>query len=421
MRLRDWDQNLKARLYGEGLINILYWMFFPFMAVYFSDAFGKEVAGILLVVSQLLGVLANLIGGRCADRFGRKRIMLISTIGEALCFLLFAFANSPWFDSPVLSFICFAGLGIFNMLYYPASDAMIADLVEPKHRNEVFAVFHTAASMAIVIGPILGGFLFFSHFFALLLASAGASFLLAAMIAWYVRETAVSHSLAKGESVDKRQWKQMIVDQLKDYGVIVKDRNFMLFIIAGILIAQTFIQLDLAVAVYVTQAIPVQKLFSLGIWSVYTGGATFFGWLIALNGILVVLFTVWVNRWVSQFPVGRIFIVSSLMYGVSMLIFGSSTALWVAIAAVVFLTIAELLVIGLQESFVSELSPKHMRGQYFAASSLRYSIGRTFAPMAIPLADWVGYFWMFFILGGIAFTGAWVYHILFRRLKQETG
>lgn len=62
MRIRDWDHNLKARLYGEALMNTTFWMFFPFMAIYFADSFGKETASMLLIVSQLFSVVANLMG-----------------------------------------------------------------------------------------------------------------------------------------------------------------------------------------------------------------------------------------------------------------------------------------------------------------------------------------------------------------------
>ncbi len=63
MKWKDWDLNLKVRLLGEFLTNVLFWMFFPFMAIYFSEHLGKELAGILLIASQLIGVFTNLIGG----------------------------------------------------------------------------------------------------------------------------------------------------------------------------------------------------------------------------------------------------------------------------------------------------------------------------------------------------------------------
>ena len=200
--------------------------------------------------------------------------------------------------------------------------------------------------------------------------------------------------------------------------MILSDRNFMLFIVAGILVAQTFMQLDLTVAVYVKEAISQQTLFSFGNRSIQTGGAEFFGWLLALNGFLVALLTVIVTRWVNRFPEGRVFILSSLLYGVSMWVFGSSTALWVAVAGMIFLTAGELAVVGIQEGFVSKLAPQNMRGQYFAAASLRFSIGRAIAPVAIPATAWVGYGWTFFLLGICAFVSAGVYQLLFRRLNR---
>lgn len=81
MKIRDWDINLKIRLFGEAMMNITYWMFFPFLSIYFADTFGKNKAGFLFVFSQIFSVIANLLGGYCADRFGRKRMMVFSSLG----------------------------------------------------------------------------------------------------------------------------------------------------------------------------------------------------------------------------------------------------------------------------------------------------------------------------------------------------
>ena len=48
MRIRDWDPNLRIRLYSEAMMNITFWMFFPFLTIYFADEFGKNKAGLLL-------------------------------------------------------------------------------------------------------------------------------------------------------------------------------------------------------------------------------------------------------------------------------------------------------------------------------------------------------------------------------------
>ena len=295
---------------------------------------------------------------------------------------------------------------------------MIADVVAEENRNQVFATFYTASNLAVVVGPVLGGFFFFQHRFELLLASGVPLLFLSVLIQKYVRETAwlrEGNAPASGNG----RWIAFAKQNLRDYRIIFSDFNFMLFILAGILVSQTFMQLDLIIAVYVTESIPVQTLLQWGSFKVETGGAGFFSWLITENGLMVVLFTVWITKMIRSFHEKNVFVTSSLLYGLSMILLGMTHLWWLAFLAIFIFTIAEILVVGLQDSFISKLAPESMRGQYFAAASLRFSIGKTIAPAAIPLSAWVGYPWTFAILGLIAFTGAFMYHLMFRNLRHR--
>ncbi|WP_270182430.1 MDR family MFS transporter [Alkalihalobacillus sp. CinArs1] len=417
MKLRDWDRNLKIRLFGEGMINVLFWMFFPFMAIYFSDSFGKGMAGLLLVLSQVFGVLANLVGGYCADKYGRKRMMVIAAYGQGITFLLFAYANSPWLDSPMLTFISFSILGIFGALYWPASHAMVADVVDEKDRNTVFAVFYTALNISVVVGPILGGIFFFQYRFGLLLTAAIVSFGIAVVISTFIRETAPEQMDKKLVKDSSTKWYGFMKEQLRDYKVIVQDRVFLLFILAGIFVAQTFMQLDLLIAVYLSESVPEQSV----LFNIQADGKQIFGWLIAENGLLVALLTVYMTTRMNHFKEKTVFIASCFIYTFSMLVFGFTTHVWVLVFAMFLFTMAELMVVGIQEGFVSRLAPEHMRGQYFAAASLRFTIGRTIAPLAIPLTALVGFTWTFSIIGLLAIIAALLYYVMFRlrEAKEE--
>ncbi|WP_226659456.1 MDR family MFS transporter [Pseudalkalibacillus hwajinpoensis] len=413
MRIRDWDRNLKIRLFGEGMMNILFWMFFPFMAIYFSDSFGKGMAGLLLVLSQVVAVIANLVGGYCADQYGRKQMMFLSAIGQGLTFIVFALANSPWFDSPMLTFISFSILGIFGSLYWPASHAMVADVVEEKDRNTVFAVFYTALNISVVVGPILGGLFFFQHRFSLLLIAALVSFSLAVLIAIFIRETAPEKRQNSLVTDSSTKWTKFIWTQLQDYRVIAKDKIFLLFILAGVLVAQTFMQLDLLIAVYLSEKVPEQAVFHFLGTSIIADGNRIFSWLISENGLLVALLTVYMTSKMNQFKERNVFIISCLIYALSMILFGNVTSVWLLVIAMFVFTMGELMVVGIQEGFVSRLAPEHMRGQYFAAASLRFTIGRTLAPAAIPLTAILGFQWTFYMISFLAVSAGILYYVMF--------
>jgi MFS transporter, DHA1 family, multidrug resistance protein B len=418
MRIRDWDPNLKVRLFSEAMMNITFWMFFPFLTIYFADAFGKNKAGFLLVFSQIFSVIANLMGGYCADRFGRKRMMVLSAIGQGLSFLLFAAASSPWLQSPWIGFIAFAIAGVFGSFYWPASQAMVADVVEEKDRNSVFAIFYTSINIAVVIGPILGAIFYVNYRFQLLLVAGIICILLGLILAKWTRETA---PLQKVETLKAdRKWYYFLQDQLKDYTLIIKDKTFLLFIIAGILAGQTFMQLDLLFPVYMKDVIDLQTLFSIGDWSFTIKGEQAFGIVLAENGFLVALLTVVITKWMGNFKERNVFVLSSVVYAISIFMFSQTHWIWGFIIAMAVFTFAELMGAGIQQSFVSKLAPEHMRGQYFAAASLRFTISRTIAPLSIPLTVWIGYEWTFIVLCLLALASAGLYWLMFYSFEKRT-
>jgi len=406
MRIRDWDHNLKIRLFGEAAMNITFWMFFPFLTIYFADEFGKEKAGLLLILSQVLSVFANLIGGYCADRFGRKKMMVYSSLGQGFCFFLFAIASSPWLDSPLIAFIAFAFVGFFGSIYWPASQAMVADVVDEKDRSSVFAVFYTSINIAVVLGPVLGAIFYVHYRFQLLLVAAIICIGLAFVLWKWTRETAPTITTL-GTSNESSKWYSVLAKQIKDYGIIFSDKTFFLFILGGVLAGQTFMQLDLLLPVYSNEVIQQQTLLSLGDWSFKVSGEQAFGIILAENGFLVALLTVVVTKWMTKYRERNVFVLSASIYGVAMLLFGQTEWIWGLILAMAVFTFGELMVVGLQQSFISKIAPEHMRGQYFAAASLRFTIGKTIAPMSIPLSLWVGYQWTFIILALLAFLSAY--------------
>ena len=110
---------------------------------------------------------------------------------------------------------------------------------------------------------------------------------------------------------------------------------------------------------------------------------------------------------------------SAILYGVSMLIFPITSWFWMFVLAMAVFTFAELMVVGVQQSFISKLAPEEMRGQYFAAASLRYTIGRMIAPLSIPMTAWFGFGWTFTILALLAFASGIIYYWMFQLFEKQ--
>lgn len=408
MKIRDWDINLKIRLFGEGMMNITYWMFFPFLTIYFAEEFGKGKVGLLLIFSQLFSVFANLLGGYSADRFGRKRMMVFSSLGQGFFFLLFACANSPWITSPWTAFISYSFIGFFGSLYVPASQAMVVDLVPEKERSHVFAVFYTFLNITIVVGPILGALFYGNYLFELLLISGTICILLSSMLAKWTRETAPIRIMNT-----KEKWYSFMINQFRDYQIILLDKTFLFYIIGAILIAQTFLQLDLLIPVYIKDVVQNQILFSFADWSFSIQGEQAFGIILSENALLATLFAVVVTRWVTQYQEKYIFILSGIGYAIGIFLIGQTHWIWGLVSAIAFFTLGELMLVGIQQNFISKLAPENMRGQYFAAANLRFTIGRSIAPLSIPLTVWIGYQWTFGIIALSALLASFFFWLMF--------
>nr|WP_243846014.1 MFS transporter [Saccharococcus thermophilus] len=296
------------------------------------------------------------------------------------------------------------------------SQAMVADVVPEKDRNSVFAVFYTSINIAVVIGPVIGGIFYENYRFELLLATAFSCLLLAALLSKWLRETVPIQGKA-GLAYGK--WYEFLWQQVQQYSVIIRDRIFLLFIIAGILVGQTFMQLDLLIPVYTKENVGRQTLFSFGDWSFTLSGEKAFGLLISENGFLVALFTVLVTRWMSRYHERTAFIGSSIVYGAAIFLFGQTASIWGLIFVMALFTFGELMTAGIQQTFISELAPEEMRGQYFAVASLRFTVGRMIAPFSITATIWLGYEWTFFLLSMLSFISAALYAVMFQRFEKR--
>lgn len=101
-------------------------------------------------IAQFL--FAPIIGG-LSDRYGRRPVLLVSTAGFAVSYVLAGLADTLW-----LLFLGRALAGITGASF-SASYAYIADITPPERRAERFGLIGVAFGVGFILGPAMGGFL----------------------------------------------------------------------------------------------------------------------------------------------------------------------------------------------------------------------------------------------------------------------
>ena len=110
-----------------------------------------EIFGIFGTAWGLMQFVFSPVLGALSDRYGRRPVMLISTFGLGLDYILMAVApNLVWlFIGRVISGIAAASFSTAN--------AYIADVTPPDQRAGAFGLLGAAFGVGFVLGPALGG------------------------------------------------------------------------------------------------------------------------------------------------------------------------------------------------------------------------------------------------------------------------
>ncbi len=135
---------------GIGLIM-------PVMPALLLDLGGSTLAnaaiwgGILSTVFALMQFLFGPLVGNLSDRFGRRKVLLVSLSVMAADYVVMGFAQSLW-----LLFVARIVGGITAANHSTAS-AVIADVSPPDERGANFGLLGAAFGIGFILGPVIGG------------------------------------------------------------------------------------------------------------------------------------------------------------------------------------------------------------------------------------------------------------------------
>jgi MFS family permease len=313
-------------------------------------------AGILLALFSISGFVGNLAGGALTDRFGRRSMVLFGLVFSAFSSLAMGLVG----DLRAF-FVLAVVVGFLSDISGPAEGAMVADLLPEEKRAEGFGVLRVAGNLAWIVGPTIGGLLATRSFLLLFVLDAICSSITALIVYRLIPETRSAAAAAATEH-------EPVSRTFKGYSRVLSDSVFLLFLAVCMLMNLVYLQM--------------YSTFSVYLRDVHEIAARGYGLLMSLNATMVVLLQFSVTRVARRYPAMLMMALGTVLYMIGFTAFGLVGAYPLFVAAMLVITLGEMIVIPVGHALVVQLAPEIMRGRYIAIFGLSWALPQAVGPWA---------------------------------------
>lgn len=370
-------------------------------------ALGKEVfdltgrtldLGLLGLAEFLPSALLVVAAGALADRFDRRRVMALGLLAEAACSLaLGVLVGRPVASvGPLLVVVVAFGTG--RALGVPSSRSLPAMVVEPAVVPRMMAFFAGSWQFGLIVGPVLGGFLYAWGPVRPFVASAVLMAVAASLLLLVRFHPAADTRTASPED---RAGLRNALEGLR----FVRRTPVLLGAISLDLFAVLF-----GGAVALLPAIATDRL---GV------GAVGLGWLRAAGGIGAALTTATLAARPLRRRVGHWLFGAVAVFGAATLVLGTTRVYAVAFAALFVLSAADAVSVFVRVSIVPLVTPNEVRGRVFAVENVFIGASNELGAFESGVAGQLLGLSGAVVLGGVAtlaVVGIWC--VLFPALRQ---
>ena len=163
---------------GQTISQTGDWLYGVALIVYVLERTGGSGAWVAATsfVRLLPFVLLGPIGGAIADRYDRKRVMILADFARAVTMVVLAVAAAA--HAPAWVVIVLASVSVtFAVPYFPAVSAATPALVGEEDLTAANSITATVANLTLALGPAVGGVLLAIGSPAVAFAVNGATFL----------------------------------------------------------------------------------------------------------------------------------------------------------------------------------------------------------------------------------------------------
>lgn len=317
--------------------------------------FSDGVATMFIATAGLISLPLALLGGKLADRFPRKNIIMIFDCLTVALYVLAAILPIGYHTAAII-FVA----SLFQTVESPAYDALNADYSTTDQREKAFSLSYLGYNLGYVFGASMGGILFEFHTNLAFLLNGLSIFVSTALIFFFVKpENAISDTGSQTECYS--EYEKPVEESLSILAVLRQHRVVLAILLIGCFASMSSNTVGIL--------LPLQLKGQMG-----QHGAAVYGYLNSLNGFVVILFTpllTMVLKRLTEIPKS---ILGMGLFLAGMVLFTLGSPLWVLFVGMFVFTLGEVVSVLGNNPYTSRRIPASHRGRIGGVTSVLYSV-----------------------------------------------
>jgi MFS family permease len=158
---------------------------------FYAESLGASAltVGMLSSIYGFCSLISGPVLGDLSDRYGRKKVLLISQIGTCVGFVVLALSNTLWivFLSRIIDGVTAGNLTV--------AQAYISDVTKPQDRTRAMGMIGASFGLGFILGPAISGFLVHYGHAAPIWASAALSFISIIGTTLFLKDVKITQSV----------------------------------------------------------------------------------------------------------------------------------------------------------------------------------------------------------------------------------
>ncbi len=373
-------------------------MVIPFLSLYLvnSKGFTLPQVGWIMTSFGLGSLVGTWIGGRLTDSIGFYKVIVASLFFGGLGFIALQFIES---------FYGFC-IGIFLLIliadaYRPAIFVASETYSKPENVTRSITLIRLAINLGFSIGPLIGGIIITTISYGSLFWIDGLTCVAASVVLFAV----LKPKQVKDDDIAE---KRIVKEGVAPY----KNAIFILFFIIMIANSTIFVQYFSVMPLYYEKAHFLNEAL--------------IGWLLFLNGALIVVFEMPLVAWLERKKLSK---TMATFWGIALLalsfiVLNLTTWSGILVIGMILMTLGEMIGSPFSNALALEMAPKGRKGSYMGLYSMSFSISHIIGHNSgMNLVDTYGFemTWtvMFVFLLVIGLAALWLHRLLKQSPKVQ--